>query len=284
MTTPDIELSQVRVDFAGKPALAIDHLTIAQGQRVVIVGANGAGKSTLLKLLTGLVAPSAGAVTVLGHRFGQQQRLSAKQWRCLRADTGQVMQSLHLVGRLNALDNVLLGTLAKRDVLPLWRSWLRQWPSTLIEQAMTQLQTLGLAHRAYTRADQLSGGERQKVALARLALQQPRLILADEPTAALDPAATDEVCDYLNQLATQATQATLITVVHDANLIERLADRVIGIGQGGLAFDIAARDLEPMQLQQLYAQKAHDTERACSASDRSRPTALTLAPVNEPPH
>lgn len=246
-----IELKQVQVCFGQRLALEIDHLAIARGERVVIVGANGAGKSTLLKLLTGLTRPASGEIRLLGYTFGSQHALNAKQWRALRTQTGQVMQSLHLVGRLSALDNVLLGVLGNRDVLPLWRSYLRRWPPALIEQAMAQLQALGLAHLASTRADLLSGGERQKVALARLALQQPSLILADEPTAALDPAATATVCDFLNQLS---QQATLITIVHDASLIPSLADRVIGMRQGKLAFDLAASDLQPDQLQQLYAQ------------------------------
>lgn len=246
-----IELSQVKVYFGQRLALEIDHLAIAPGERVVIVGANGAGKSTLLKLLTGLVAPASGEISMLGYTFGAQHPLKAKQWRKLRTQTGQVMQSLHLVGRLNALDNVLLGALGNRDVLPHWRSCLRRWPPPLIEQAMVQLQALGLAHLASVRADQLSGGERQKVALARLALQRPSLILADEPTSALDPAATAAVCDFLIQLG---QQATLITVVHDASLIPYLADRVIGMRRGKVAFDLAASDLQPSQLQQLYAQ------------------------------
>ncbi len=246
----DIELTGVKVTHAGKPVLEIEHLAIERAQRVVIVGANGAGKSTLLKLLTGFTQPTTGKICVLGHGFDAQHTLNAQQWRALRASTGQVMQSLHLVARLSALDNVIIGALGRRDVTPLWRSWLRWHKPELVDAAMTQLQLLGLAHLAYTRADRLSGGERQKVALARLALQQPKLILADEPTAALDPAATDEVCKYLNRLV--QPKATLITVVHDASLIARLADRVIGMARGRIALDLPAAELLPAHLQQLY--------------------------------
>ncbi len=246
----DLELTGVTVAHGGKPVLEIEHLAIERAQRVVIVGANGAGKSTLLKLLTGLTQPAGGKVCVLGHSFDSQHTLNARQWRALRASTGQVMQSLHLVARLSALDNVIIGALSRRDVTPLWRSWLRWHKPELVDAAMAQLQLLGLAHRAFTRADRLSGGERQKVALARLALQQPKLILADEPTAALDPAATDEVCQYLNRLA--QPKATLITVVHDASLIRHLADRVIGMARGRIALDLPAAELLPAHLQQLY--------------------------------
>lgn len=251
MTTPnDIELTGVKVEQAGKLTLDIEHLAIQRGQRVVIVGANGAGKSTLLKLLTGFVQPTQGSGCVLGYFFNNKHCLRARQWRALRARTGQVMQSLHLVGRLSALDNVLIGCLARREAVSIWRSWLRWHHPAIVEQAMMQLQTLGLANHAHTRADRLSGGERQKVALARLALQQPKLILADEPTAALDPAATDEVCQYLNRLA--QANATLITVVHDASLIPRLADRVIGMASGKIVLDVSASELMPAHLQQLY--------------------------------
>ena len=253
MHTPiDIELKDVRVKSGQRVLLSIDALTIGRGERVAIVGPNGAGKSTLLKVLTGLVQPVSGQVCVLGHQLGPKAApLSARQWRLLRARVGQVMQGLHLVNRLSTLDNVLLGALARRHELTLWRSWLRRYPWPLQMQAIAQLQALGLGERMALRADRLSGGERQKVALARLALQQPELILADEPTAALDPAATVQVCDFLAHLA---QKATLITVVHDADLIARLADRVLGLAGGHLVFDVMASELCVAQLDSLYVQ------------------------------
>jgi len=228
------------------------------------VGSNGAGKSSLLKVLGGFLPATKGEVSVLGRRFGGAgaSTLSRQQWRALRAEVGQVMQGLHLVPRLTALDNVVLGALARPGAMATWQSWLRWYPATLCQEASAALGELGLAHRLHARADQLSGGERQKVSLARLRLQQPQLILADEPTSALDPAATKQAC---HALLAVAHQATLLTVVHDPALLALLADRVIGLKGGQVAFDVALADLETARLQDLYDGK-QDSSLRCVAS------------------
>ena len=187
--SPVIELRGVRCTAGGRTLLAIDSLAITAGERVAIVGHNGAGKSTLLKLLSGFVTRGDGVVSVLGQRLPPP---SATDLRTLRRDVGQVMQGLHLVARLSALDNVLVGCLGRVDG---WRSWTRFFPADEVAAARQALHAVGIGDRCATRADRLSGGERQKVAIARLLLQRPRLILADEPTAALDPAAAGEVCE-----------------------------------------------------------------------------------------
>ena len=243
MTTATIQLQDVVVQAQGRVLLEIPHLQIHAGERVAIIGANGAGKSTLLRVLTGLV-PCTGRVSVLQHAV--HPALGTLGFRQLRAQVAQVMQGVHLVARLSALDNVLIGCLART---PGWRSCLR-WP-TAADQALARaaLQSVGLLALADIRADQLSGGERQKVALARLLMQKPSLILADEPTAALDPAAAAEVCHLLVQAA-QA--ATLITVVHNPALVPVLAQRVIGLQAGRIAFDVPAHALDAARLDQLY--------------------------------
>lgn len=246
-----IELRRVRVVTSQRTLLDIPEWTVRQGERVALIGPNGAGKSTLLKVLGGFMAASEGQVTVLGRSLRGQESasLSRTQWRALRAEIGQVMQGLHLVPRLTALENTVLGALARAGAMPAWRSWLRWYPLELREEARSALASLGLAHRLLDRADQLSGGERQKVSLARLQLQRPRLILADEPTSALDPAATQQACQTL---LTIARKATLITVVHDAALLPQLADRVIGLRHGRIAFDMPVSEVHPSQLHALY--------------------------------
>jgi phosphonate transport system ATP-binding protein len=175
--------------------------------------------------------------------------MSAAQWRALRAEIGQVMQGLHLVSRLSAVENVVLGALARPSAISLWRSWWRCYPESLHREARQALSDLGLEHRMDTRADRLSGGERQKVSLARLRLQRPKLLLADEPTSALDPAAALQACDALAALA---ADATLLTVVHDTELLPHLADRVIGLREGRLVFDVPLQALSPDLLKNLY--------------------------------
>ncbi len=265
-----IDIRNLRVEVAGRTLLDIAGLTIKAGERVALVGPNGAGKSSLLKVLGGFLPATQGQVTVLGRRFGGAgvSALSRRQWRALRAEVGQVMQGLHLVPRLTALDNVVLGALARPGAMATWRSWLRWYPATLCREASAALGELGLAHRLHARADQLSGGERQKVSLARLRLQQPQLILADEPTSALDPAATQQACQALLAVA---RQATLLTVVHDPALLPLLADRVIGLKSGQVAFDVALSDLDTVRLQDLYDGRQGNSLRCGASALRDSP-------------
>jgi phosphonate transport system ATP-binding protein len=161
------------------------------------------------------------------------------------------MQGLHLVPRLTARENVLIGALASLRGAVGWRSLLRWYPPERLAQADAALSALGLAALAGTRTDRLSGGERQKLALARLQLQSPRLVLADEPTAALDPAAVARVCQALRALA-DAPGHTLLTVVHDLALLPHLAGRVIGMAQGRVRWDLPVADVTPERLRRLY--------------------------------
>ena len=244
---PVVLISALRCELAGRVALDLPRLKIHAGERVAIVGPNGAGKSTLLRCLSGFLAPTQGQVTVLGQRI--DAGLPPNALRTLRRDVGQVMQGLHLVHRLSALENVLVGTLGRTSGAATWRSWARWYAPPAVEAARQALAAVGLTGHADTRADRLSGGERQKVALARLLVQQAQLILADEPTASLDPAAAHEVC---NLLALAARGKTLLTVVHDTRVLPLLADRVIGLARGRLAFDLPVTVVDEATLGALY--------------------------------
>ncbi|WP_374691460.1 phosphonate ABC transporter ATP-binding protein [Accumulibacter sp.] len=243
---PLVELRGVRCTAGGRTLLAVDSLAITAGERVAIVGHNGAGKSTLLKLVSGFVTPGQGIVTVLGQRLPQP---SAAALRALRRDVGQVMQGLHLVARLSALENVLVGCLGRVDG---WRSWTRFFPADEVAAARQALHAVGIGDRCATRADRLSGGERQKVAIARLLLQRPRLILADEPTAALDPAAAGEVCALLANAAGADAGVTLLSVVHSPALLPLLCERVIGLAKGRIVFDLPLAAVGDGALASLY--------------------------------
>jgi phosphonate transport system ATP-binding protein len=241
---PCIALQSVLCATDGRALLEIERLTVQYGERIAIVGHNGAGKSTLLRLLSGFTRPTHGQVEVLGRQLGQP--LPAGQLRALRAELGQVLQGLHLVARLSARENVLIGSLGRVSG---WRSWTRCFPAPEIARADEALHAVGLLPRAAMRADRLSGGERQKVAIARLLMQGPRLILADEPTAALDPSAAAEVCHLLRKAA---SGATLITVVHNPSLLPLLADRLIGLRHGRIAFDLPLPAVDDEKLVNLY--------------------------------
>jgi phosphonate transport system ATP-binding protein len=246
-----VDVRDLRLEIKGRRILDVPSLTVRHGERVALIGPNGAGKSSLLKVLGGFASASQGHVVVLGREVtgAGPNAMDAAQWRALRAEIGQVMQGLHLVARLSALENVVLGALARPGAMPLWRSWLLCYPESLLREARQALADLGLEDRIDTRADHLSGGERQKVSLARLRLQRPKLLLADEPTSALDPAAALQACDALAALA---ADATLLTVVHDTELLPHLADRVIGLREGRLVFDVPLQALSPDLLKNLY--------------------------------
>jgi phosphonate transport system ATP-binding protein len=245
-----VQLDDVRVLAGERVLLDVPRLAIAPGERVAIVGANGAGKSTLLKLIGGLIEPRQGRVQVLGRVIGPD--CSAEDRRALRRDTGLLMQGLHLVPRLSARENVLIGALARLQGTQALRSWCRWYPPTLVAEADAALAALGLASHSGQRADRLSGGERQKIALARLQLQRPRLLLADEPTSALDPAATTQVCLALRSLASEPGRS-LISVVHDVALLPLLATRVIGMADGRVRWDRAMDTVTTPMLRDLYS-------------------------------
>lgn len=245
MSTAAIELRQMRWQAGGRLLLDIPSLRIEAGEQVAVIGPNGAGKSSLLRMLTGLAQPTAGEVWVLGRPL--HQGLDASAWRSLRAEIGLVHQGLHLVPRLSARENVLIGALARP--LSRWRSWSRLFPPAWITEADAALARLGVSECADLRADRLSGGERQKVALARLLMQRSRLVLADEPTAALDPSSAALACAGLRSAP---RDGTLLAVVHQAELLPLLADRVIALCDGRIAWDRPRAAIDAQALADLY--------------------------------
>lgn len=249
--SPVVLLQAVRCPTGGPLSLEIENLQIAAGERVAIIGHNGAGKSTLLCLLSGFVRAEKGQVNVLGRTLNAQ--LSASELRSLRREVGQIMQNLHPVERLTVLENVLMGCLGRIHGWHCWRGWTRRYPQTEIEAALAALAAVGLPNRATTRADALSGGERQKVALARLLMQRPQVILADEPTAALDPSAARDVCQLLVKAS---ANATLVSVVHNPALLPVLSQRVIGMQNGRIAFDLPLDQVSTERIDSLYRQQA----------------------------
>ncbi len=248
MTQPDQPVVQARglqIDAGGRPLLSQVNLTIASGERVALVGHNGAGKSTLLRALTGFAAPARGSLQVLDTDLGSSR--NAPRLRRLRSRVALVHQGLGLVGRLTALDNVLIGG-AARCSSP-W-TWLQRWPRAERRAAHEALERVDMAWAQGRRTDTLSGGERQKIAVARALHQRALLLLADEPTASLDADATAQIIGLLVSAAAQR-ESTLICIVHDLELLPRLADRAIVLRQGTIVADVPVTPQTPAQLRGL---------------------------------
>jgi phosphonate transport system ATP-binding protein len=240
-----VHASGLQVSAGAQVLLRGLDLQVQAGEQVALVGHNGAGKSSLLRALSGFGQVTQGQLTVLGTNLSQARAHSTL--RQLRCQVAQVHQGLHLVGRLSALDNVLIGG-AGRFTSP--RSWWRRWPVAERDAAMAALARVGMAHAAARRTDALSGGERQKVAIARALHQQAPLLLADEPTASLDAQAADDVTALLASVARERA-ATLICVVHDLDLVPRLAQRVIALRRGGVVADLPVDAQTPAHLRAL---------------------------------
>jgi phosphonate transport system ATP-binding protein len=159
-----------------------------------------------------------------------------------------VFQEFNLVERLSVIENVLCGRLG---YLPSWRAWLRKFPQEDINQAFKLIDQVGLGEFATQRADSLSGGQRQRVGIARAMMQNPDVIMADEPTSSLDPKTSVEIMELLKQVS--ATQHIPVLInIHDVNLAQRFCDRIIGMSQGHIVFDGPPSELSPEHLKQIY--------------------------------
>jgi putative ABC transport system ATP-binding protein len=226
MTTPIIEISEVtRAYDAGPPALAGLSLTVQAGEALAVVGPSGSGKSTLLNLLAGLDKPTAGGVTVDSVRVDALSEAASARYR--RARIGMVFQFFNLLDDLTVIDNVLLPAQLAGLAAAEGRA-----------RATTLLEYLGIARHAQAYPGRLSGGERQRVAVARALINRPSLLLADEPTGALDTASGHEVQALLAEL--NADGQTIVMVTHDPALAESCASRTIELVDGRIVRDAEA--------------------------------------------
>jgi phosphonate transport system ATP-binding protein len=218
---------------------------IRAGEAVGVIGANGAGKSTLLRCCVGLTPVDAGSVSLFGEDIGQ---IKGRELRRLRAKIGFVFQQHNLVPRLSVLSNVLHGALARRGA----RAWLQSLaPQSERERAMHYLDLVGLADFAGQRADRLSGGQSQRAAIARALMQEPKIILADEPVASLDPKAAEEVMETFKRLLT-AERLTYVFTSHNLQHALTYADRILGLRDGSVALDGPSDAQSEAKLRELY--------------------------------
>jgi len=230
---------------AGKPVLTNISVEFAANDISAIIGPSGTGKSTLIRCINRLVEPSTGAIEFEGQDL---VKLSGKALRRARRHIGMVFQEYNLVERLTVMENLLSGRLG---YVSAWRAWRRKFPPEDIASAFELLEVVGLAGFANRRADSLSGGQRQRVGIARAVMQQPSLLLADEPTSSLDPKTSVEIMTLMRDLAL-ARGIPAIVNIHNVELARRFANRMVGLSGGRVVFDGPPEALTDQHLMQIY--------------------------------
>jgi phosphonate transport system ATP-binding protein len=231
--------------------LALDNVSfqVPPGQFLVVIGLSGSGKSTLLRCINRLVEPTSGRIIWKGQDI---TAASQDELRHIRRRIGMIFQQFNLVTRSNVLTNVLAGRLGY--VNPAW-SLINRFPKEDVQRARQKLARVGIADKATSRADELSGGQQQRVGIARALMQEPELMLADEPVASLDPALAHSIMQYLEQI-NKEDGVTVICSLHFLDLVQRYADRVIALKDGKLVFEGLPREIDGRRFKDIYGEEA----------------------------
>ncbi len=237
--------------FGAKAAVDNASFSVAPGGFVGVIGRSGAGKSTLLRTINRLAPASEGRILYKGVDVTALRGAALRQWR---ARSAMIFQQFNLVGRLDVLTNVLMGRLSD---LPSWRSLIQLWPESDVAVAMSALEQFDMGSLAAQRADQLSGGQQQRVAIARAMVQEPDIILADEPIASLDPRNTKIVMDALLRI-NKHFGITVLCNLHSLDLARGYCDRLIGMAAGRIVFDGAPAALTEHIARELYDLEANE--------------------------
>jgi len=249
----------------GKPMLKVKNLTkvyeggtqalydvsfdVPQGEFLAVIGLSGSGKSTLLRCINRLIEPTAGDIIWNDLNI---TKASDDELRTIRRKIGMVFQHFNLVNRSSVLTNVLSGRLGYVNPA---MSFLNKFPKRDIENAFKELDRVGIADKAYQRADALSGGQQQRVGIARAMMQQPAIILADEPVASLDPVLAHSIMQYLEKI-NKEEGVTILCSLHFLDLVHRYADRAIALNDGKMMFDGAPSEIDDDKFREIYGKEA----------------------------
>jgi phosphonate transport system ATP-binding protein len=239
-----ISIQGLSKSYVGRPVLKGIDLSVRAGEFLVVLGPSGAGKSTLLRCVNGLAKPDSGRIQIGGREF-QAAKLSRRE---TRRPVAMIFQHHNLVRRLTVLKNVLVGRMAGTSSL---LATLQLFRSADVALAMACLDRVELAHKAMERGDQLSGGEQQRVGIARALAQQPDVILADEPVASLDPKTSRVVLGYLKSICKEANIAVICNL-HQVDYAVEFAERVVGLRDGKVVFDGPPEDLTSEIVHEIY--------------------------------
>ncbi len=245
-TSPFLEIKGLQKEYVpGKPILKNIDLTISEPGITAIIGPSGTGKSTLIRCINRLIDSSAGEII-----FDQADvcKASGALLRRLRRQVGMVFQEYNLVERLTVIENILTGRLG---YMSSWQAWRRNFSQQDINTAFELLEAVGLGEYAKVRADSLSGGQRQRVGIARAVMQDPKILVADEPTSSLDPKTAVEIMELLTQFAKLKNIPALVNM-HDVTLAKRFANRIIGMADGYVVYDGDPLGISDDILKQIY--------------------------------
>ncbi len=251
--------------------LRIDHLTkvypngtqalkdvsfeVKQGEFLVVIGLSGSGKSTLLRCINRLIDPTEGTIIFDGEDVTAANPRDLKK---IRRKIGMVFQQFNLVKRSSVLTNVLAGRLGYVNT---WSSLLSIWPASEKMRAFKAMERVGIVEKAGSRADALSGGQQQRVGIARALMQEPILILADEPVASLDPVLAHTILQYLETLNKQ-DNVTVICSLHFLDLVHRYATRVIALKDGIKVFEGSPNEIDRAKFKEIYGEEAQEVRAA----------------------
>lgn len=235
----------------GTRALDQVNVTVNKGEFLVVIGLSGSGKTTLLRCINRLLDPTSGEIHFDGRRV---DNISGSEVFALRRDIGMIFQNFNLVSRSSVRKNVLAGRLGRTSTL---NSLLGRFNAQDIETARRNLQIVGLTEKMDLRADQLSGGQQQRVAIARALTQEPKLLLADEPVASLDPATSHGIMDHLRK-ANRELGVTVICNLHYLSLVREYATRVIALRAGKLVFEGSPAEIDEAWFKKIYGEAARD--------------------------
>lgn len=249
-------------------------LRVEPGEIIGLIGPSGAGKSTLIRCVNRLVEPTSGRIL---HGDTDITALGISGLRRARRQIGMIFQEFALIERLTVMENVLSGRLGYTGF---WRSWFRRFPQADIDRAIALLDRVGLAEHIDKRADALSGGQRQRVGIARALMQEPDLLLVDEPTASLDPRTARSVMRLLTELCAERRLAAIVNI-HDVALAQMFLPRIVGLNSGEIVYDGPAAGLDAAVLTTIYGDEDwtntvadEDTDGSAVRSERLPPVAL----------
>ena len=264
----------------GDLALKTIDLDVPDGQVMALIGPSGAGKSTVIRCINRLVEPTAGTVILNGANI---TALGSRDLRRARLRMGMIFQEYALVERLTVIENVLSGRLG---YVGFWQSFLRKFPQSDVDQAFQLLTRVGLDHMVDKRADELSGGQRQRVGICRALIQNPDLLLVDEPTASLDPKTSRQIMRLIKELCGERKLSAIINI-HDVMLAQMFAERIVGLQLGQIVYDGPPNRLTAEVLTRIYGEEdwAATIRKADEDSDeaKSEPRAVPLE-LRQPHH